>query len=112
MTKEKEKNQELLLTSKQKKYLKGLGHSLTPLVLIGKEGITENLTTAISNELLHHELIKVKIGTNSEVSKHDAADRLPALTSSTLVQLIGKTVLLYRRNPKRPKDQRIHLPKG
>jgi RNA-binding protein len=112
MIKEKKKKEPPVLSSKQKKYLKGLGHSLTPLVLIGKEGITENLTEAVSKELQHHELIKVKVGTNSEVSKHEAAERLPLLTSSSLVQLIGKTVLLYRRNPKRKKDERITIPKA
>ncbi len=107
---EKKEIQEL--TSRQKKYLKGLGHKLSPLILIGKEGISESLIEATQTELLHHELIKVKVGNNSDVSKQDAAQHLPELTKSALVQLIGKTLLLYKKNPKRPKDKRIYLPKG
>jgi RNA-binding protein len=98
------------LTTKQKKYLKGLGHHLSPVVLIGKEGLSAKLIEAATQELGHHELIKVKIGNNSGVDKHLAADTLTEATGSELVQLIGKTLLLYRKNRKRPKDERIVLP--
>lgn len=98
------------LSQKQLKYLRGLGHKLSPLVLIGKEGINENVLRAVDTELLNHELIKVKIGTNSSVNKKDAAATLPESSESILVQLIGKTLLLYRKNPEKPKDKRIHLP--
>ncbi len=99
------------LSSRQKKYLKGLGHALTPLVLIGKEGISASLIAATALELLRHELIKVKIGNNSGLEKNETARILTAATGSSLVQLIGKTLLLYRKNPKRPKEERIILPK-
>ena len=99
------------LTNKQIKHLRGLGHKLPALVLIGQEGITADLLKAISTELANHELIKVKIGTNSSVNKHDAALSIPKSTGSELVQLIGKTLLLYKANPERPKEKRIYLPK-
>lgn len=113
MTKKEEKPSKLpQLSNKQIKFLRGLGHNLSALVLIGKEGITDKLIQSTDTELLHHELIKAKIGTNSNVPKDEAADILPQATNSTLVQLIGKTMLLYRPNPKRPKDKRIILPKA
>lgn len=99
------------LTGKQKKFLKGLGHHLSPLISIGKEGLTENVFKATRQELLIRELIKVKIGTNSNTKKQEAAEALPAATDSTLVQLIGKTLLLYKENPKIDKEQRISLPR-
>lgn len=99
------------LTGKQKKFLKGLGHHLSPLISIGKEGLTENIFKATRQELLTRELIKVKIGTNSNIKKQEAAELLPAATDSTLVQLIGKTLLLYKENPKIDKEHRISLPR-
>ncbi len=99
------------LNSKQKKYLKGLGHHLNPVILIGKEGLSDKLIEATSQELAHHELIKVKIGNNSGVGKQDAVLALTEGCAGELVQLIGKTLLLYKENPKRPKDEQIHLPK-
>lgn len=99
------------LTSKQKKFLKGLAHPLSPVIQIGKEGITERLIAATVQELLIHELIKIKIGNNSGLEKHETSTTLATATDSHLVQLIGKTVILYRPNPKRAKDERLRLPK-
>lgn len=108
---EKNEPMENLLNGRQKKFLKGLAHSLSPVILIGKEGITEGLIAATDLELLRHELIKVKIGNNSGLEKNETAAILSEATHSSLVQLIGKTLLLYRKNPKRSKEERIVLPK-
>lgn len=109
-----EKNEHTLplLSGKQKKFLKGLSHHLSPVIQIGKEGITEGLIAATEIELLHHELIKVKIGNNNDLEKNETGQVLSEATRSNLVQLIGKTLLLYRKNPKRAKEERIVLPKG
>lgn len=100
------------LTTKQKQYLKGLAHPLNPLVQVGKEGLSTGLVAMADQELLHHELIKVKLGTNCGLGKHEAAGELAEKTKSNLVQLIGKTIVLYKPNPKKPKDKRIYLPKN
>ncbi len=100
-----------MFSNKQIKYLRGLGHSITPVVLIGKEGLSDGVIEAVDLELSNHELIKVKISTNSDVHKTVAADIIPLKTSCTLIQLIGKTLLLYRHNPKKPKEKRISIPK-
>lgn len=99
------------LTNKQIKHLRGLGHKLAALVLVGKDGITDQLIKAAAAELYNHELIKVKIGNNSNVAKTDAAKIIPEKTGASLVQLIGKTLVLYKPNPERPKDKQIKLPK-
>mgnify|MGYP001488433232 CR=1 FL=1 len=98
------------LNNAQKKHLRGLGHHLEPMVMIGREGLSESVIQAVDYALLSHELIKVKIINTSSVNKHEAAEFLPAHTSSTLVQLIGKTLLLFRRNKKRKKEEQIKLP--
>jgi RNA-binding protein len=100
------------LTGKQKKFLKGLGHHLAPLVSIGKEGLTENVIKASKQELLTRELIKVKIANSSSINKQEASELLPEATESTLVQLIGKTLLIYKETPKIDKESRFHNFKG
>lgn len=107
----KEEKKAVELTSAQKKFLKGLGHHLSPVILIGKEGLKESLISATLRELEQNELIKVKVGNNSEVGKDEAADFLPKATGSALVQLLGKTLLLYKKNPKIKKEKRIILPR-
>ncbi|MEN8199865.1 MAG: ribosome assembly RNA-binding protein YhbY [Thermodesulfobacteriota bacterium] len=110
MTKKEEQTSIPQLSSKQKKFLKGLGHSLTPVVAIGKEGLSDKIVKATLLELSRHELIKVKIGKSSPVGREETAEKLSSGTSSALVQIIGKTILLYRENPELDKDKRLKLP--
>lgn len=98
------------LNAKQKKFLKGLGHALTPVVAVGKEGLGDKILKATALELSRHELIKVKVGKSSPVSRQDTAEFLSSGTSSSLVQIIGKTILLYKKNPQLEKEKRIRLP--
>ncbi|MCP3889629.1 MAG: ribosome assembly RNA-binding protein YhbY [Desulfobulbaceae bacterium] len=109
---EEQKKQKLELTTKQKQYLKGLAHPMNPLVQIGKEGISSGLIDSTKKELLNHELIKVKIGSNSNLEKHETSQLIAEKSESVLVQLIGKTIVLYKPNPKKAKDKRIYLPKA
>jgi RNA-binding protein len=99
------------MTTRQKQFLKALAHPLSPLVQIGKEGMSQSIVNTMNAELLNHELIKVKIGNNSGLEKHSASQEAAELTGSILVQLIGKTFVLFKSNPDKPKDKRIILPK-
>lgn len=100
-----------VLSNKQIKHLKGLGHHLKPVVQVGKEGLTPSVIEAVEKELLNHELIKVKLGQNCEVSKNDAPAIISDATHASVVMLIGKTILLYKQNLRRKKDERVFLPK-
>ena len=101
--------EEISLTGKEKKHLRGLGHHLEPVVYVGREGLSEALLKSTREALKAHELIKVKLGQNCPVEKKAAAEQLAAQSGATLVQLIGKTVLLYLPNPDLPKDKSITL---
>lgn len=101
-----------LLTTKQRCYLRGLGHHLDPVVQIGKEGITEPLCAAIAVALGRHELIKLRLAESVEGERHGLAAELAARSHAALVQVLGRTLLLYRRRPddqSRPRDSRPHL---
>lgn len=99
------------LTNSQKKFLRKRGHALSPVIYIGKEGLSGTVAAAIDEALNHHELIKVKIINTDKLTKHEAAEQIPVQSGSTLVQLIGKTLLLYRPSTDRKKEERIRLPK-
>lgn len=98
-----------MLTGKQKRFLRGLGHTLTPVVMLGKEGASEAVERKISQELENHELIKVRVLDTCETSARVLAPTLAEHTGGELVQVLGHTFLLYRR---RRKDPRITLPKA
>ncbi len=110
MTTKEENKAAPQLNAKQKKFLKGLGHSLSPVVAVGKEGLGEKIIKATALELSRHELIKVKVGKSSPVSRQETAEVLSTGTGSSLVQIIGKTILLYKKNPKLDKDKQLRLP--
>jgi RNA-binding protein len=99
------------LTTRQKQFLKALAHPLKPLVQIGKEGISPAIIATVKKELEHHELIKVKIGNNSGLERHETPTLIADASDSVVVQIIGKIFALYKANPDKPKDERIHLPK-
>jgi len=83
--------------------LRGLGHALDPVVAVGKDGLTDGLVGAVDSALTTHELIKIKMQREAPVDRHEGAIELAARTGSVLAQVIGRTALLYRRHPKKPK---------
>jgi RNA-binding protein len=97
------------LSGKQRRYLRSLGHNLEPVVQLGKLGLTEAVTSAIDAALTEHELIKVRIGTECPDERGDVAERLAPAVKGEVAQVLGRTLLIYRRHPKEPK---IKLPKG
>ena len=84
------------LKGKQIRFLRGLGHHLQPVVMIGKEGISESLEKAVNEALDSHELIKLKIQEGCLEDRHDVAKQLVETTGAALVQVLGKTILLFR----------------
>jgi RNA-binding protein len=97
------------LTGKQRRHLRALGHHLDPLVQLGKHGLTEGIVSAVDQALETHELIKVRVGTECPDERGDLAEKIPPAVKAELVQVLGRTILLYRRHPKEPK---ITLPKA
>ena len=92
------------------RYLRSLGHHLKPLVMLGREGITDNVISAAHAVLNAHELVKVKIGNGCILERKEAADTIAERTGSEVIQIIGKTFLVFRENPDRNDDHRIRLP--
>ena len=96
-----------MLTGKQRRYLRSLGHPLTVIVQLGKDGISEGLLAAVEQALVDHELIKIKVGEAAGLDRHEAAEQVAAKTKSQVAQVLGNTVLLYRAHEEDPK---IELP--
>ena len=89
-------NRPVELTGKQNRYLRGLGHGLQPFVMIGKQHLSEEVVRATDEALGKHELIKVRIQEGCLEDRKTVAAELALETGSTVVQILGKTFLLYR----------------
>jgi RNA-binding protein len=93
-----------MLTGKQRRYLRSLGHHLQPVVHVGKDGVTEGLVDATLEALEQHELIKIKLG-ESAGDRHELAAALADKCAAELGGVLGRTALLYRRRKKKPAIQ-------
>ena len=98
----------MTLTTKQKQFLKGLAHHLSPVVMLGGNGLTEGVLAEIDNALNHHELIKVKIAGADREVKQLIIDAIVRETNAVNVQTIGHVLVLYRQSD----DKKITLPKA
>lgn len=95
------------LTTKQNQFLKGLAHSLKPIVQLGQHGLTEGVVAEIENALKHHELIKVKVPSEDREEKALIMDAIAGETGAHKVQTIGHVLVLYKPS----EDKKIVLPR-
>lgn len=97
------------LTSKQRSQLRGLANGIDTILIVGKDGIGDNLVKQADDALEARELIKGKVLENSLLSPREAAEQLAPLTRSEVVQVIGTKFVLYRPSHNKDKKDRIVL---
>jgi RNA-binding protein len=86
-----------------KKSLKSQAHHLKPVVLLGAKGLTEAVIAETNIALLAHELIKVKMNSAEKEDRLNMANELSQHLQAELIQIIGNTVILYRKNEEKHK---------
>lgn len=86
-----------MLNPKQKAYLKSLAHPLKACFQIGKDGLSDNLMTDVLNYLNKHELMKISILQNSDVTFAEAEEFF-AEADIEFVQSIGRVMVLYKHS--------------
>ncbi len=90
-----------MLDKKKKQALKAMGNSLKASVQVGKDGLSENIIDMCEKSLEAHELVKVSILKTCPVDINEIAFDMSSNTHSDIVQIIGRTILLYRESEKR-----------
>jgi RNA-binding protein len=90
------------LSPSQKRYLRGLAHSLKPVILTGNKGVTPALLKEFSAALDQHELVKVKLGDDRDERKLHIAE-LGEGAEAERAQSIGRVACFYRHNVDKPK---------
>ncbi len=90
-----------MLTGKQKRELRKEAHNLNAIFQVGKDGVTQNQANGISDALEAKELLKVKLLDSCPDDVNTVALELSVLTKSEVVQIIGRTIVLYRQSDKK-----------
>lgn len=86
----------MALTPKQRSFLRGKAHHLKPVVMVGKEGVSEAIIKFTDKSLEDHELIKIKVPAEDQDEFHATVDELMAQTKAEVVQKIGHLLVVYR----------------
>ena len=99
------------LNPKQISHLRGMAHSLSPVVMIADKGLTENVFKEIETALNSHELIKVKVAGDDRDARKAMYLTICEKTNATAVHHIGKQLVLYRASESIKEKHKIHIPK-
>ena len=88
------------MTTKQRAYLRALATNCDTIFQIGKGGISDNMTSSISDALEAHELIKCRVLDNSEYGPRGAAEAIAEIIGAEVVCVIGTKFVLYKESEK------------
>ncbi len=91
----------MALTEIQRKNLRGRGHALHPVVMVGAAGLSDAVLEEAENALDHHELVKTRVRVGDRAARDAVIGRLCEATGAELVQRVGHMALLYRAYPDR-----------
>ena len=97
-----------MITGKQRSELKRIAQEIKPTVMIGKEGLTENVVESIDKYLEAHELVKVQLQEGAVLDPKKTANEVAERLGADFVQAIGRRFVLYRQ-AEEPGKRRIRV---
>lgn len=86
------------MNKRQIQFLKSYANTCELFFNIGKDGLSKNFSIMIDNALTANEMIKIKILKTAEDDKKNIAAQLSKATDSTVVQIVGRVITLYRKS--------------
>jgi RNA-binding protein len=89
----------MTITSRRRAELRAEAHHLSVVAHLGTHGITDTVLETLDDALRTRELIKVQVGKGVELKAKDASVELAHHLSADIIQVIGRTLTLYRENP-------------
>ena len=99
------------LTTKQIAHLRGLAHSINPVVMIGNNGLTDSIIKEIELNLNAHELIKIQVAGDDRDARKAIYVEICNKTNAIAVHHIGKQLVVYRASETVKEKVKIHIPK-
>jgi RNA-binding protein len=99
------------LKPKQIAHLRGLAHSLNPVVMIGNNGLTDNVIKEIELNLNAHELIKIQVAGDDREARKAMYSDICTKTNAIAVHHIGKQLVIYRASDSIKEKAKVVIPK-
>ena len=98
------------LSSSRRSELRAEAHKLSPIVLIGDKGLTDEVVAEIDRSLKAHELIKVRASAAPREQRDIWLETICERLQAHPVQQIGKIFVIYREEPKEEKKKPAPAP--
>lgn len=95
------------LTSAMRKELSAQAHNLSPVVIIGQQGVTDGVIGKIAESLKAHELIKIKFNEYKE-ERQELSTQICEQCEAQLVRIIGNVAILYKENEEKEESKKSH----
>lgn len=94
------------MTSKERAALKTQAMQLDSIFQIGKSSLTPQMVEAVKDALRARELVKISVLKNCLDDPREIAEVLSERTGSEVVQVIGKKIILYKKNYEREEKRK------
>ena len=92
-----------MLSQSEKKQLKALASKETVKYQIGKNEITDSVLDVFNKALTARELIKIDVLKGAVNPVMEIALDLSSRLNADIVQVVGRVIVLFRRNKENPK---------
>ena len=89
-----------MLTSKQRSEFRAQANDLETTLMVGKEGVTENVIAEADRLLTARELIKGKVLESALMSAREVSDAICEATGADGVSCVGNKFVIYRYSEK------------
>jgi RNA-binding protein len=85
-----------MLSGKEKRLLRSQANQIKASVMIGREGLSTNVEHFIDEAFNSKNLVKVRVLNTCNDDRRQVAAQLDKIKDTEVVQLLGRTILLYR----------------
>ena len=89
-----------MLTSKERAELRAQANTIDTTLIVGKDGVTENVIAEAENLLTARELVKGKVLETALMSAREVSDEICAATGADGISCVGSKFVIYRFSEK------------
>ena len=94
-----------MLTSKERAELRAQANELETTLMVGKEGVTDNVVAEADRLLTARELVKGKVLESALMSAREVSEAICEATGADGVSCVGSKFVIYRFSEKRQEER-------